>query len=493
MSVTATTYKHSLSLLTDLYQISMALGYWKCGLQDTTATFYLSFRKIPYGGDFALLAGLQRVLEFIQDFRFDGDDLDYLSRLNGNSGLPLFPAEFLSYLRDMELVCDVAAIPEGTPVFADMPVLRVSGPLLQCQLLESPILNFINFETLIATKAARICLAAENDPVLEFGLRRAHGIDGAISAARAAHIGGCTATSNLLAGKLLGIPVQGTHAHSWVLAFEDEPTAFRHYAAAMPDNCVFLVDTYQSHQGIGHAIQAAQALEKEGHRVVGIRLDSGDLAHISRQARRRLDAAGLEHLAIVASGDLDESSIARLKQQGAPVSIWAVGTRLVTGDGDSAMAGVYKLSAIHDANKQWRDTMKLSDDAGKLSYPGILEVKRLLDSGGFAIADVVYDKRLGLGNQYLPMGSREARQTRGLPPHAQQIDLLRPVVRKGKVVTRSPALAGIRSRAREQLSTLAGVQPGMRSADSPEVLVEERVFRKVHVQLQSRAGTRLPS
>src|SRR6185436_14709636 len=266
------------ALLTDLYQLTMAYGYWKCGRAEREAVFHLSFRKSPFQSGFTLAAGLAPAIEFLKSFQFTESDVAFLGTLQGNDGQPLFQREFLNYLGGLRFACDVYAIPEGTAVFPHEPLLRIQGPILQCQLLETALLNQINFPSLIATKAARVCLAARGEPVLEFGLRRAQGMDGALSASRAAYIGGCAATSNVLAAKLYGIPVKGTHAHSWVMSFEDEREAFKAYAEAMPNNCVFLVDTYDTLEGVRHAVEMGLLLRERGHEMAGIRLDSGDLA-----------------------------------------------------------------------------------------------------------------------------------------------------------------------------------------------------------------------
>ena len=306
----------------------------------------MTFRRNPFGGGFTIAAGLATAVDYLQQSRFTADDTAYLAGLTGNDGRPLFEPAFLDFLCGMEPACDIDAVPEGTVVFPQEPLVRVRGPLLQAQLLETALLNIINFQTLIATKAARLVLAAQGEPVLEFGLRRAQGIDGALSASRAAYIGGCEATSNVLAGQLFDIPVRGTHAHSWVMCHDDELTAFREYARVMPNNCVFLVDTYDTLEGVRHAVDVGQELRRQGHELIGVRLDSGDLASLSIEARQILDEAGFPDAAIVASNDLDEHIVETLKQQGAKISVWGVGTRLVTGYDDPALGGVYKLSAI---------------------------------------------------------------------------------------------------------------------------------------------------
>src|SRR6185437_4658573 len=318
------------ALLTDLYQLTMACGYWRSGKTQQEAVFHLFFRKQPFNGGFTIACGLSDVVQYLRGFRFERSDLDYLRGLTGNDKKPLFAPAFLKYLAGLRLHLDVDAIPEGTVVFPQEPLLRVRGSILEAQLVETALLNLLNFPSLIATKAARVCSSAQGDPVIEFGLRRAQGIDGALTASRAAYIGGCAGTSNVLAGKLFGIPIKGTHAHSWVMSFENEPEAFEAYAKALPNNSIFLVDTYDTLQGIRHAIEAGKLLRKRGHKFSGIRLDSGDLAYLSIKARQMLDAAGFKNAVIVGSNDLNEHLIASLKQQGAKINVWGVGTMLVT-------------------------------------------------------------------------------------------------------------------------------------------------------------------
>ena len=317
-------YRQKLTILTDLYQLTMAYGYWKNGMYDQEAVFHLFFRKHPFKGNYTIAAGLESVIHFLNDFKFSVDDIQYLGSLKGADGKALFDEGFLNYLQRLEFTCDVDAIPEGTAVFPHQPLLRIKGPLLQAQLIETTLLTLINFPTLIATKAARICQAAQDDTVLEFGLRRAQGIDGGLTASRSAYIGGCHATSNILAGKLFGIPVKGTHAHSWVMSVEDEPQAFASYADAMPNNCVFLVDTYDTIQGVKYAIEAGHELRKKGHEMLGIRLDSGDLADLSIKARKLLDEAGFPKTQIVASDSLNEVKIKALKEKGAKLMFGAL-------------------------------------------------------------------------------------------------------------------------------------------------------------------------
>src|SRR3954471_19126829 len=287
------------ALTTDLYEVTMACGYFKAGVTDHEAVFHVTFRENPFGGEFTVACGLATAVDLLQTFHFTDAEVDYLASQRGNDGKPLFDSHFLDYLRGLQLACDIDAIPEGTLVFANEPLIRVVGPIIQCQLLETALLNIFNFQSLIATKAARVCRAAKDDPVIEFGLRRSQGVDGGLTAARAAYIGGCAGTSNLQAGQRFGIPVSGTQAHSWIMFFENERKAFETYAEAMPNNCIFLVDTYDSIDGIRHAIEVAGELRKRGHEMIGVRLDSGDGVALSIKARRMLDEAGFPTAKIV--------------------------------------------------------------------------------------------------------------------------------------------------------------------------------------------------
>ncbi len=325
MNTLQSLYRSSLSLLTDLYQLTMAYSYWKHNLAERQAVFHLFFRKNPFQSGYSIACGLQTAIEYLENLRFETDDLDYLASLKGSDANPLFDDQFITYLSKLKFACDVDAIPEGTVIYPHEPLVRVTGPILQCQLLETPLLNIINFQTLIATKSARVCQAAAGDRVIEFGLRRAQGIDGALAASRAAYLGGCSGTSNVLAGKLFKIPVTGTHAHSWVMTFPSEQEAFDLYAQAMPNNCVFLVDTYDTLAGVRNAVETARRLRAAGHEMLGIRLDSGDLAWLSIEARKILDEAGFPEARIVASNDLDERLITSLKLQGRRLifGVWA--------------------------------------------------------------------------------------------------------------------------------------------------------------------------
>ena len=457
-------YRHSLSLLTDLYEITMAYSYWKSGIADRQAVFCVFFREQPFRGGYTLAAGLASVVEWVDNLHFDDEDLDYLGGLKGNDGKPLFDAGFLEYLGGLKLKCDIDAVPEGTVVFPRQPMVRVTGSILECQLLETAILTLVNFQSLIATKAARVVAAAGPDPVIEFGLRRAQGIDGGITASRAAYVGGCAATSNLLAGKLFGIPVRGTLAHSWVMCFDSESEAFEAYAGAMPNNCVFLVDTYETLEGVRHAIDSGRRLRQKGHRMAGIRLDSGDLAYLSVEARRMLDEAGFEDAAIVASNNLDEHLISSLKQQGATIGVWGVGTQLATAFDEPALGGVYKLTAVRDRSDQnWEYKLKLSEQVNKASIPGVLQIRRYRDGSEF-VADVIYDEQMGIGDEAVAIDPVDATRRKKIPADADWSDLLVPVFRNGSRVYETPPLDALRKRSATQL---AGFHPSIKRLVNP--------------------------
>src|SRR6266404_2839006 len=455
-------YGQPLSLLTDLYQLSMAAAAWKAGVEDREAVFHLVFRRPPFKSGFTIAAGLGPALEYVRQLRFTDDEVRFVAQLRVESGEPMFERAFLDHLRELEPRVDIDAVPEGTAVFPQEPLLRVSGPVVPCMLLETPLLNLINFQTLIATKAARVCLAAQGDPVLEFGLRRAQGPDGGLGAARAAYIGGCAATSNTLAGRLLGIPVRGTHAHSWVMLFDSEREAFDAYARALPHNVVLLVDTYDTLQGVRNAIETGKWLRSQGRDLAGIRLDSGDLAWLSIEARKLLDAAGFTKTVIYASNELDEEVIASLKQQGARVGAWGVGTRLVTGAPDAALGGVFKLSAVRAPGGPWKRRIKLSDRGDKISVPGILQVRRFVADGEFA-GDLIYDLEDGPPTRTL-VDMLDPIRRKTIPEAAAHEDLLRPAVRAGKLVYSPPSLAESRARTQRQLAQL---HPGIKRFVNP--------------------------
>ncbi len=463
----------SSALLTDLYQLTMAYGYWKSGRADIGANFQLYFRKPPFGSGFSVACGLAPALEWIENFSFDASDLEYLATLRGADERALFEPKFLDYLGDLKLEIDVDAMPEGTICFAQEPLLRVQGPVLQCQLLETALLNILNFQTLIATKAARIALAARGEAVLEFGARRAQGIDGALSASRAAFVGGVAATSNVLAGKCFDIPVKGTHAHSWVMLFDSELEAFETYADALPNNVVFLVDTYDTLEGTRRAVEIGRKLRQNGHDLLGIRLDSGDLAYLSIEARKILDAGGFPDATIFASNDLDEHLIASLKEQGAQIAVWGVGTRLVTGHDQPALGGVYKLTAVRDAATQkWEPRVKISEQSIKISTPGVTGVRRYFSCVGGKcqnVADAIYE--IGSEtmdgaspNEVLIVDPLDALHRRRVSSQLECRELLESVIRDGKRVKPSPSL--LESRART-LAELEGFSSGIKRFVNP--------------------------
>jgi len=438
------------ALTTDLYEVTMAYGYWKAGVSDHEAAFHVTFRHNPFGGQFTVACGLATAIDFLRMFHFTETEIAYLASQRGNDGKPLFDSGFLDYLRDLRLTCDIDAIPEATLVFPNEPLIRVSGPVAQCQLLETTLLNILNFESLIATKAARVCLAAKNDPVIEFGLRRAQGVDGGLTAARAAYIGGCVGTSNLQAGERFGIPVSGTQAHSWIMFFESEDEAFQTYASAMPNNCVLLVDTYNSIEGVRHAIDVASQLRKEGHEMIGVRLDSGDRVALSIEARRMLDKAGFTNAKIVCSGDLDEHVIADMKQGGARIDMWGVGTKLTTGQPDAALSGIYKLGAVRHPGGQWQYRIKLSDEAAKTSCPGLLQVRRFQQPDGRFIADAIYETDHAISEPCVVVDLETEKKTE-IPAKTDYSDLLVPVFRRDQLVYQTPNLEASREHARKQL------------------------------------------
>lgn len=448
----------SLALLTDLYQLLMGYGYFKSGYDKKEAVFHLFFRKTPFGGGFTIAAGLEPVVKFLENFKFQPDDLDYLRQLKDGQGHPFFDEAFLQYLGELKWSLDIDAVEEGSVVFPYEPLIRVKGPLIACQLLESPLLNLINFPTLIATKAARIRIAAGNDQILEFGLRRAQGVDGALTAARAAYIGGCNSTSNVLAGKLFGIPVRGTHAHSWVMVFEDEYESFKTYAEVLPGNTVFLVDTYDTLEGVKKAIEVGLWLKDKGKKFLGIRLDSGDLAYLSIQARKMLDEYGFQDALILASNELDETLIAELKRQGAMITVWGVGTKLITSYDQPALDGVYKLSCLRDPDGDWEDRIKLSEQMVKVSNPGILQVRRYR-KGEEYIADLLYDEKRGVPLEALLVDPLDPTRQKRIPSNLPYQDLLVPIFRGGKRVYKLPPLPAIQERAQKELKKFhAGIK-----------------------------------
>ncbi len=439
-------------LFTDLYELTMANGFHVSGTDGLEACFYLAFRDNPFGGGFSVACGLEQAVEYLEHLTFSDEDIAFLAEQTGNDGAPIFDATFLERLRDFEFDCDVDAVPEGTVVFPGEPIVTVTGPIIAAQLVETALLNIINFQTLVATKAARVVHAAAGDPVVEFGLRRAQGPDGGLSASRAAYIGGCTGTSNTLAAREYGIPVAGTHAHSWVMAFGDELEAFEAYADAMPNNCTFLVDTYDTLRGVERAAKVATRLREQGHEMVGIRIDSGDLSWLSIHARAILDEAGFPEAKIVASNELDEYLIESLKDQGAAIDLWGVGTKMVTGYDQPALGGVYKLSAVRRPGGEWEPRLKVSEQTAKITTPGVLGVKRYAHEGAW-VGDMIYDVS-GPGSDAPVMVDPGDPTRRKSLEGATGDDLLVPIFRAGTRVYDLPALTQVRDRVREQIAQL---------------------------------------
>jgi len=370
------------ALHTDLYQINMGYAYFKDGIHERKSYFDVYFRKIPFGGGYAVFAGLEKVVEYLNSFEFTDSDIEYLVGLG-------YEDSYLQYLKQMKFTGSIRSVREGEIVFGNEPLIRVEAPLIQAQIIETAILNIVNYQILIATKAARIKHLCPNEPCMEFGTRRAHEFDAAVWGARASIIGGFDSTSNVKAAKLFGIPCSGTHAHSFVQAYEDEKVAFKKYAAAHKD-CYFLVDTYDTlRSGIPTAIEVADEL-KDKINFLGIRLDSGDIAYLSKEARKMLDAAGYPNAKVVASNDLDEATITHLKQEGARIDAWGIGTKLITAYDNPALGAVYKLSCLEDENGNMVDRLKVSENPGKLTIPGIKRVYRIINKeNGMAAGDYI--------------------------------------------------------------------------------------------------------
>ncbi len=366
---------NNLTLMTDLYQLTMMQGYFEANMHNKKAVFDMFYRKNPSNNGYAIVCGLEQIVDYIKNIKFDEDNINYLKSLN------IFKDDFLQYLKEFKFTGDIYAIPEGTIVFPNEPLIRVSSNIMEAQFIETTILNIINHQSLIATKASRVAWAAEGDFIMEFGLRRAQGPDAGVYGSRAAFIGGCMATSNVLAGKMFNIPVSGTHSHSWVMSFKDEITAFRTYANIFPDRCILLVDTYDTlKSGVPNAIKVFKEMEEKGVKLksYGIRLDSGDLAYISDKARTMLDEAGFKDAIITASNDLDENIISSLKQQGTKINVWGVGTNLITSSDCPAFGGVYKLCA-EEVDGEVIPKIKLSENTDKVNNPGVKKIFRIYD------------------------------------------------------------------------------------------------------------------
>ena len=419
--------------LTDLYQITMAQGYFDNGMGNTRACFHMYFRNYPFKGGYAIACGLDQLAELVETYGFTDEDVSYLATLPAPGGGKLFHEDFLEYLAHFKLSVDIDAVTEGTAVFPNEPLVRVCGPILECQLIETPLLNCVNFETLVASKAARVCQAA-GAPVAEFGLRRAQGAAGGIWASRAAVVGGCSSTSNVLAGRMFGIPVSGTHAHSWVMSFPDELTAFRAYAESFPTNCILLVDTYDVEQGIKNAITVGLEMRERGEKLMGIRIDSGDLSWLSKMARRMLDEAGLDDCGIVLSNDLDEYTIRSIRGEGVDIMSWGVGTKLACAYDQPTLGGVYKLSATRaEGSDTWVDHIKISESVQKLTTPGVLDVRRYYFDDGRIAGDMVYDVNAEVSKDEVIVDPYDSLRRKKLKGKRYET-LLKPLARNGKCV-----------------------------------------------------------
>jgi len=454
----------------------MAAGYLEQGKASDTATFDLYFRRNPFNGGYCVAAGLEPAVRAAVECRFCSDDIRFLKSQKSPNGSPIFTDTFLEYLAAFQFQGNIKAIPEGSAVFPDEPLLQVHGNLIECQILESILLCHMNFQTLIATKAARIWEASRHGTVTEFGLRRSQGPDGALSACRAAYIGGAESTSNVLGAARLGIPARGTHAHSWIQSFDSELDAFRAYARCFPDASILLVDTYDTlKSGVPNAILVAKELAHEGHRLAGIRIDSGDLAFLSSQARKMLDRESLDYVKIVVSSELDEHNIADILDHGGKVDIWGTGTKLATGSGPGgyALGGIYKMVEHNGEPK-----IKLSDNPEKTTYPGFKKVIRLYDSDGYMEADLLAD-----GSEELSGGDVIMVDPKN-PSHIEKLhsvrneELLHAIVESGEIVYAFPSLDQIQARRKEQLSRLHAKHRSIRNPDPYKVGLSEKLWRQ---------------
>ena len=444
-----------LTLLTDLYELTMMQGYYYKQSQNETVVFDVFFRQNPCNNGYSICAGLDQVISYIKNLNFTYEDVDYLR------GLGIFSEEFLHYLSGFHFSGDIYAIPEGTVVFPKEPLLKVIAPIMEAQLVETAILNIINHQSLIATKTSRIVFAANGSGIMEFGLRRAQGPDAGLYGARAAMIGGCVGTSNVLAGQLFDVPVMGTHAHSWIMSFEDEYTAFKTYADMYPDNCTLLVDTYDTlKSGVPNAIRVFQECKKEGHvlKKYGIRLDRGDLAYLSKEARKMLDAAGFPDATIVASNDLDEYLLHDLGLQGAKIDSWGVGTNLITSKDCPSFGGVYKLAATMDKDGNFIPKIKISENTEKITNPGNKTIYRIYDKAtGKIKADLIcfVGETYDTDKDLLLFDPIETWKKTKLPGGSYTMrEILVPVFRNGECVYQSPSVKEIAQYCRQEKDTL---------------------------------------
>lgn len=448
-------FNQNLTLLTDLYELTMMQGYFKNKDKNETVIFDAFYRSNPCGGGYAISAGLEQVIDYVKNLRFAPEDIAYLGSLG------IFEADFLEYLKDFRFTGDIYAIPEGCVMFPREPMIKVIAPIMQAQLIETAVLNILNHQSLIATKAARVCFAAQGDGIMEFGLRRAQGPDAGTYGARAAMIGGCIGTSNVLAGQLFDVPVSGTHAHSWIMSFPDEYTAFKTYAEIYPSACILLVDTYDTlKSGVPNAIRVFREMKEAGIPLTkyGIRLDSGDLAYLSKKARKMLDEAGFSDAIISASNDLDEFLIDSLKVQGARITSWGVGTNLITSKDCPSFGGVYKLAAVQDENGRFIPKIKLSENSEKVTNPGNKTIYRVYEKeSGKIKADLIClaDEQFNEEDSLLLFDPLEPwKKTRLAGGSYTLREMLVPVFQQGECCYTSPKVMDIRAICQKELDTL---------------------------------------
>ena len=447
--------RQNLTLLTDLYELTMMQGYFRNKTANETVIFDLFYRSNPCGNGYSIMAGLEQAIKYIKELHFTRNDIEYLRSLK------MFDESFLDYLGDFKFTGDIYAIPEGTIIFPREPLVKVIAPIMEAQLVETALLNIINHQSLIATKAARVCYAAKGDGVMEFGLRRAQGPDAGIYGARAAVIAGCVGTSNVLAGELFDVPVKGTHAHSWIMSFPDEYTAFKTYAEIYPQACTLLVDTYDTlKSGVPNAIRVFTEMRESGVPLknYGIRLDSGDLAYLSKKARTMLDEAGFTDAVISASNDLDEYVIQSLKLQGATITSWGVGTNLITAKDNPAFGGVYKLAAIQDKDGTFIPKIKLSENSEKVTNPGNKKIYRIYDKeSGKIKADLIcMDDEVCSEEEPMRLFSPTEpwKKTRLEPGTYTLRELMVPIFKQGECVYESPKVMDIRAYCLQEQDTL---------------------------------------
>lgn len=479
----------NLTLLTDLYELTMMQGYFKTG-NNRTVVFDAFHRKNPCDGAYAVSCGLEQVIDYIKNLHFSDDDISYLK------GLGIFDDDFLEYLKGFHFTGDIYAIPEGTVIFPKEPIVKVIAPVMEAQLIETAILNIINHQSLIATKAARICYAAKGDGIMEFGLRRAQGPDAGIYGARAAVIAGCVGTSNVLTGQMFDVPVKGTHAHSWIMSFPDEYTAFKTYAELYPNACTLLVDTYDTlRSGVPNAIRVFTEMRESGIELknYGIRLDSGDLAYLSKKARQMLDAAGFNDAVISASSDLDEYLIDSLKTQGAAITSWGVGTNLITAKDNPAFGGVYKLAAVMNDNNEFIPKIKLSENSEKITNPGNKTVYRVYDSDGMIKADLIAmaSEVYSEDEPLLLFDPVETWKKTLLHPGEYTLrEIMVPVFKNGECIYNSPSVMEIQAYCKQEMATLW--DESKRLVNPHEVHVDlSRELYDVKRSLLNNYGTKL--